>query len=45
MTEPETLARRTFVDRTLRGSRFVGCDLSGVVVRGSEIAGMELDSP
>ncbi|WP_134772114.1 DinB family protein [Ornithinimicrobium flavum] len=45
MTEPETLAGRTFVDRTLRGSRFVGCDLSGVVVRGSEIAGMELDSP
>ena len=32
-------------DRNLRGTRFVGCDLSGVVVRGSEVAGMEVDSP
>lgn len=45
MSEPEHLAGRTFTGRTLRGSRFVGCDLSGVVVRGSEVAGMELDSP
>lgn len=41
----ESLADRTFENRSLRGSRFVGCDLSGVVVRGSELAGMELDSP
>ena len=45
MSEPERLAGRTFTGRTLQGSRFVGCDLSGVVVRGSEVAGMELDSP
>ena len=47
MTEitPEPLHHRTFVNRTLQGSRFVGCDLSEVVVRGSELAGMELDSP
>lgn len=43
--EPETLHGRTFRGRSLRGSRFVGCDLSGVVVRGSDVAGMELDSP
>lgn len=42
---PEPLHHRTFRGRTLEESRFVGCDLSRVVVRGSEIAGMELDSP
>ncbi len=42
---PEPLSGRTFRDRTLRGSRFAGCDLSGVVVRGSDVAGMEIDSP
>jgi hypothetical protein len=41
----EPLHHRRFTNRTLRGSRFVGCDLGGVVVRGSDIAGMELDSP
>ncbi len=47
MTEnqPEQLHHRTFTNRTLRGSRFVDCDLGEVVVRGSDIAGMELDSP
>jgi hypothetical protein len=47
MTEPipEPLHHRTFTNRTLRASRFVGCDLGEVVVRGSDIAGMELDSP
>ncbi|WP_413451869.1 DinB family protein [Georgenia phoenicis] len=43
--EPEPLSGRTFRGRSLRGSRFVGCDLSGVVVRGSDVAGMEVDSP
>jgi hypothetical protein len=43
--QPESLSGRTFQSRTLRGSRFVGCDLAGVVVRGSEVAGMEIDSP
>ena len=47
MTEstPEALHHRVFRDRTLRGSRFVGCDLREVVVRGSELDGLELDSP
>lgn len=44
-TRPEPLHHQTFTSRTLRGSRFIGCDLGDVVVRGSEIAGMELDSP
>ena len=43
--EPEPLHHRSFTNRTLRASRFVDCDLREVVVRGSEIAGMELDSP
>jgi hypothetical protein len=43
--EPERLHHRTFTNRTLRGSRFVSCDLGGVVVRGSDLTGMELDSP
>ncbi|ANS79490.1 pentapeptide repeat protein [Serinicoccus hydrothermalis] len=43
--EPEVLRDRTFRGRSLRGSRFVGCDLGDVVVRGSDVAGMELDSP
>jgi hypothetical protein len=43
--DPEVLPDRTFRSRSLRGSRFVGCDLGDVVVRGSEVAGMEIDSP
>jgi DinB superfamily len=41
----ESLRGRTFTSRSLRGSRFIGCDLGDVVVRGSEVAGMEIDSP
>jgi hypothetical protein len=37
--------RETFFERDLRGARFSECDLSGVVMRGVEIAGMEIDSP
>ncbi|MCM3660383.1 DinB family protein [Georgenia satyanarayanai] len=44
-TEPGSLRGRTFRGRSLRESRFVGCDLAGVVVRGSDVAGMEVDSP
>jgi hypothetical protein len=44
-TQPESLRDRTFQNRTLQDSRFIECDLRGVVVRGSDIAGMELDSP
>lgn len=42
---PESLSGRTFKDRSLNGARFIGCDLSEVVVRGSDVAGMEIESP
>lgn len=42
---PESLRDQTFRGRSLRDSRFVGCDLGGVVVRGSDVDGMEIDSP
>lgn len=47
MTEEpvEPLHHRVFTGRTLRASRFVACDLGEVVVRGSDVAGMEIDSP
>ena len=44
-TEAVELRDRTFRDRDARAARFVGCDLSGVVIRGSDVAGMEVDSP
>jgi hypothetical protein len=34
-----------FVERDLRGARFIECDLSDVVMRGVEIAGMDIDAP
>jgi DinB family protein len=34
-----------FLERDLRGARFVECDLSGVVMRGVDIAGMDIDAP
>jgi hypothetical protein len=45
MSESQSLRGRTFNSRTLRAARFIGCDLGDVVVRGSEVAGMEIDSP
>ncbi len=44
-SQPASLRGRTFKRRTLRESRFIGCDLSDVVVRGSDVSGMEIDSP
>lgn len=44
-SRPETLRDRTFRNRSLRSSRFIGCDFGDVVVRGSEVAGMEIESP
>ena len=44
-SQPESLRGKTFHGRTLRGARFIGCDLVDVVVRGSDVAGMEMDSP
>lgn len=43
--QPEQLRARTFHRRSLQESRFIECDLGAVVVRGSEVAGMEIDSP
>lgn len=42
---PDSLRDRTFRNQSLRGSRFIGCDFGAVVVRGSEVAGMEIESP
>jgi hypothetical protein len=38
-------AARTFVDESLRGARFVRCDLSGAVMRGVDVAGADIDAP
>lgn len=43
--QPEQLRARTFHRRSLQRSRFIECDLGAVVVRGSDVAGMEIDSP
>ncbi len=40
MAEPEQ-----FLERNLRGARFVECDLSDVVMRGVDIAGMDIYAP
>ena len=37
--------REQFLERDLRGARFVECDLSDVAMRGVEIAGMDIDAP
>ena len=34
-----------FADATLRGARFVRADLSGVVMRGVDVQGAEIDAP
>lgn len=41
----ESSSDRLFRDRDLSGARFVGCDLTSAVIRGSDIGEMELDSP
>lgn len=43
--QPDTLRERTFRNQSLRGSRFMGCGFGDVVIRGSEVAGMEIESP
>jgi len=37
--------REQFLERDLRGARFVECDLSEVVMRGVDVAGMDIDAP
>jgi len=44
-TESDELQGAEFLGVNLRGARFVESDLSGVVVRGSEVSGLEIDAP
>ena len=44
-TGSDDLTRATFTDVELSGARFVGCDLSGVVMRGVQVEGAEVDAP
>jgi hypothetical protein len=44
-TGSDALAGAEFVGADLHGARFVESDLTGVVMRGVEIAGAEIDSP
>lgn len=44
-TRSDTPQGAEFVDADLRGARFVRADLSGVVMRGVEVRGAEIDSP
>jgi hypothetical protein len=41
----EDPAAPRFVDESLRGARFVRCDLSGAVMRGVDVAGADIDAP
>ena len=41
----DQLAGARFTEVDLRGAHFVGCDLSEAVMRGIEVAGLEIDSP
>jgi|GEM_PF-150911 hypothetical protein len=43
--EPAGRPARTFRDENLQHARFVECDLSGAVLRGVDVAGMEIDAP
>jgi len=43
--EDQSLEGHQFRDRSLKGASFVECDLSEVVIRGSDISGMEIDAP
>lgn len=36
---------RSFVEEDLAGARFERCDLTGAVVRGSAVGGLEVDDP
>ena len=44
-TRSDDLQAAEFVDVNLRGARFVSSDLSGVVMRGVDIAGADIDAP
>jgi hypothetical protein len=38
-------SEKEFVGRDLRGARFTECDLSGAVMRGVEVSGLDIDAP
>jgi hypothetical protein len=44
-TESDDLQGAQFVDANLRGARFVESDLSGVVMRGAQVDGADIDAP
>ncbi|GAA1833729.1 hypothetical protein GCM10009682_60190 [Luedemannella flava] len=44
-SQSDDLRNAEFRDVNLRGARFVECDLSGVVMRGVDIAGSDIDAP
>jgi hypothetical protein len=44
-TRSDDLQGATFADADLRKARFVGADLSGVVMRGVQVDGAEIDAP
>jgi hypothetical protein len=44
-TKSDDLQGAEFVETNLRGARFTGADLSGVVMRSIETDGLEIDSP
>ncbi len=44
-SESDDLTKAEFVGVDLRGARFVESDLSGVVMRGVEVAGVDVDAP
>jgi hypothetical protein len=44
-TRSDDLQEAQFIEANLRGSRFVGADLSGVVMRGVQVAAADIDAP
>jgi hypothetical protein len=41
----DDLSGKVFADTNLRGAKFVESDLAGVVIRGCDVEGMEIDAP
>jgi uncharacterized protein YjbI with pentapeptide repeats len=44
-SQSDELKGALFVDAVLRGARFVRADLSGVVMRGVDVQGADIDAP
>lgn len=45
LTKSDDLQGSEFLGTNLRGARFVSCDLSGVVMRGVDVAEADIDAP